>query len=241
MALSVATNHFQFEPCQAAKSGIKQWARPVPTFDLVNRNTESRRGVETYIGNKFKASYGATLSEYLPLFLTMRCAGQLSGVAGISPASENQPLFLEQYLELPIEQLMQQIFDEEINRGKIVEVGNLVATENGASRVIFIVLASALYRAGFEWMAFTATRPLRASLQKLGFENASLAKAELSSLTMGTVKNWGSYYQQEPEVVVGRLSCAMEIIEKRKLFRCIQGLYKNRIALLADQLRDGCV
>lgn len=236
MQLSVAEKIDQSEQLMPMKSLIKQWARPVPAFKLIGGQSSSRQQVETYINNKFEASYGATLSEYLPLFLTMRCADQLSGAAGISVASVEQSLFLEQYLDLPIEQELTRSLGSEIERQDIVEIGNLVATTSGASRIVFIVLASLLYEAGFEWMAFTATKPLLASLQKLDFNYHSLGRAQSSRLTTNSAANWGSYYQNEPEVVAGRLSCAMDIINSRKLFRCIQALYKGRIDTLANQI-----
>ena len=238
MHLSAVENFDQPEQFRSVKSGIRQWAKPVPAFDLVGEQSTSRHQVETYINRKFEASYGATLSEYLPLLLTMRCADQLSGAAGISVASAEQNLFLEQYLDLPVEQELARSLGSEIERQGIVEIGNLVATTSGASRIVFIVLASLLYEAGFEWMAFTATRPLLASLRKMDFDYQPLGKARSSRLTTDSAANWGSYYQNEPEVVAGRLSCAKDIINSRKLFRCIQALYKGRIDSLARQIRQ---
>ena len=199
MQLSAVEKLDQSEQFKPMRSGIKQWARPVPVFDLVGGQSTARHQVETYINNKFEASYGATLTEYLPLLLTMRCADQLSGAAGISVASVEHSLFLEQYLDLPIEQELTRSLGSEIERQSIVEIGNLVATTSGASRIVFIVLASLLYEAGFEWMAFTATRPLLASLRKLDFDYHSLGRAQSSRLATNSAANWGSYYQNEPE------------------------------------------
>ncbi|NQV69389.1 MAG: thermostable hemolysin [Pseudohongiella sp.] len=238
MHSSVVEKIDQSEQFMPMKSRITQLIRPVPAFDLVQRHSSLRPQVEAYIESKFKASYGATPSEYLPLLLTLRCVDQLSGAAGISIAALEERLFLEQYLDLPVEQVLQQTLGSEVQRQGIVEIGNLVATTNGASRIIFIVLASVLYQAGFEWMVFTATKPLLAGFKKLGFENYSLGKAELARLSSDSAESWGSYYQNKPEVVAGRLSCAMDIIQSRKLFKCVQTLYKSRIDSLSAQIRQ---
>jgi hypothetical protein len=225
--------HFESPPVDCLVE--KQWVRQMPIFDLVDTSSFCRAQVEKYIENKFRTTYGATLTEYLPFLLTMRCGNQLRGAAGISLGTSGQSFFLELYVDLPIEQKLAQILGRSVDRKKLVEIGNLVATTSGTNKIVFIVLASMLHQAGFEWMTFTATKPLLASLEKLGFEYHLLGKADPSRLPSDCRETWGTYYQNEPQLVAGKLACALDIIEQRKSFFCIQALYKKRIAFLVDQ------
>lgn len=74
----------------------------------------------------------------------------------MSLGRETQKVFLEQCLDASVEAELETICKENIRREKVVEIGNLVGTSRGASRLMFIVLASVLGQVGFEWMVFTA-------------------------------------------------------------------------------------
>ena len=52
---------------------LKTWLTPSPKFELVAEKSLLTAAVEQYLGNKFEFSYGASLAEFLPLFLTLRC------------------------------------------------------------------------------------------------------------------------------------------------------------------------
>lgn len=215
---------------------LDQWLTPTPKFELLSELSQNRREVEQYIGHKFDSSYGAKLEHYLPLFLTLRCGQNLSASAGMSLGSETPKFFLEQYLDAPIESELAQLCDESIRRDKLVEIGNLVATSRVASRLMFIVLASVLRQANFDWMVFTATKPLLHSLRKLGFETIVISEARPARLDIRSNADWGSYYDNQPKVVAGRLSNAQEIVQGRNLFNLVQNFYRSKIESLARQL-----
>jgi hypothetical protein len=209
---------------------LDQWLTPTPKFEWVSERSHNRSEVEQYIGQKFDSSYGAKLAHYLPLLLTLRCGQNLSASAGMSLGSETPKFFLEQYLDSPIESELDQLCGENICRDK------LVATSRGASRLMFIVLASVLRQAGFDWMVFTATKPLLHSLRKLGFETIVISEAKPARLDTESNADWGSYYDNQPQVVAGRLSNAQEIVQGRNLFNLTQGFYRNKIESLAQQI-----
>ena len=129
---------------------LKQWLTPSPKFDLITAESTLRAEVEHYIGGKFQSSYGASLAHFLPLFLTLRCADNLSASAGISLGSASEKFFLEQYLDAPIERELELLCGETVRRKQLAEIGNLVATTLGASRLMFIILASILNQAEYE-------------------------------------------------------------------------------------------
>ncbi len=215
---------------------LNQWLTPSPKFEFVSAQSPKRAEVEKYVERQFESSYGAHLAEFLSVFLTLRCANKLSASAGISLGAESHKFFLEQYLDAPIEIELQRLSCEDISREKLAEIGNLVATSRGASRLMFIMLASVLNQAGYEWMVFTATKPLLHSLRKLGFASHLITEAKPSRLSKNSSANWGSYYENQPQVVAGRLSSAQQIVEGRNLFHMVQGFYRRKIESLALEI-----
>jgi hypothetical protein len=248
MSLAVVENLVQADNAKSSLSAVrevagvsqflKQWLTPSPKFDLVTEQSPSRSEVEQYIGQKFEASYGACLTEFLPLFLTMRCTDHLSASAGISLGSATEKFFLEQYLDAPIEKELAPLCGESVRREQLVEIGNLVATTLGASRLMFILLASILNQAGYDWMVFTATKPLLRSLQKMGFETQLIAVAKPTRLDKNSNADWGSYYDNQPQVVAGRLSNAQAAVEARNLFNLVQNFYVSEIDSKVLEIRQ---
>jgi len=218
-------------------AGIRQRFSPLPRFALSLPLSAERCEVEAYIQAKFRQSYGASINHFLHLLVALRCVETLSGVAGVSLAGQRQPLFLEQYLDKPIEQELAHVISNPVARRGIAEVGNLVATTRGASRLVFIVLASVLSRAGLDWMVFTATAPLQASLRKLGFNLLSIRTANPDRLSGAGASGWGTYYQYAPQVVAGKLEDAMSLIAGRPLYSAMQNLFQVQIDELAAQLQ----
>lgn len=216
---------------------LKQWLTPSPKFNLITETSTPRAEVEQYIGRKFESSYGASLAQFLPLFLTLRCSEKLSASAGVSLGATSEEFFLEQYLDTPVEKELEQLCGETVRREQLAEVGNLVATTLGASRLMFIILASILNQAGYEWMVFTATKPLLRSLQKMGFETQVIAEAKPARLDTNSNADWGSYYDNKPQVVAGRLSNAQQAVEARNLFNLVQNFYQSEIDSLAIEVR----
>lgn len=217
---------------------VKQWLTPSPKFELVSSKSPSRYQVEKYIGQQFKSVYAANLADFLPVFLTLSCANKLSASTGISLGSNSQNFFLEQYLDQPVESELKKIINENVARTQLVEIGNLVATSRGASRLMLIILASVLSKAGYEWMIFTATKPLLHSLHKLGFETHVIAEAMPTQLDSNSNADWGSYYDNHPKVVAGRLSSAQKVVAGRGLFNLVQGFYSKRVDSLAREITE---
>jgi len=219
------------------KARFARLLRLTPQFQLLGPDCVQRADAEICIRNKFLEAYGAELQAFLPQLLSMKCGGRLSGVAGICQAGRQQ-LFLERYLSVPVEQALQEKLGTATHRNSIVEIGNLVATNNGASLAIFIVLATLLYQAGFSHMVFTATEKLRNKFEKLGFETAVLADADPVCLVGADADCWGSYYANKPQVVAGDLLMACKLIAGRPLFSCIELAFSAQIHSLSEQLKN---
>ncbi len=151
------------------KSLFSKLLSPAPEFSLSSEEDGSRGEAEAFIKQKFQQSYAADIHEFFPDLLCMRCLGMLSGTAGMRTA-KNRELFLEQYLEKSVETELSQLLKVDINRNSIVEIGNLVSSQRGASHLLFLLFTTVLHRAGYNWIVFTATKALYNNLIKLGFE-----------------------------------------------------------------------
>lgn len=226
------------EPQAACKheSMLRRYLSPAPQFELVGSKHPERAEAERFIAERYSVAYHADVSHFLPWLLTLRCLGGVSGVAGMCPA-DSSPLFLEHYLDQPLEALLAEHSGEPVARTSIVEIGNLAAAQRGASHILFLLFTSLLQRAGYEWITFTATKALRNNLEKLGFPLITLTEADIGRLDADERATWGSYYDTAPLVMAGRLSTAMDIIQSRPLLRRVLRMYRYRINVLAEELR----
>lgn len=172
-----------------------------------------RAEVEDYIRAVFADRHGARVPGFAPNLVAVRREGRLVAAAGWRAAGEG-PLFLEQYLDAPIESAMHRLAEPPPVRSRIVEVGHLAADRAGGSVRIISALARELDARGYEWVVFTATRELVAIFAKLGLPLLALAEADPARLGHGAAA-WGRYYDARPIVVAGRIRHALERLGKR--------------------------
>lgn len=218
------------------KSLFSKLLSPAPEFSLSHRIDAGRSVTEQFIKQQFQKSYDADIHEFFPELLCMRCFDNLSGTAGMRTA-KNTSLFLEQYLDQNIESELSQKFEKQINRDGIVEIGNLVSSQRGASHLLFLLFTSVLHQAGYQWIVFTATKALYNNLTKLGFDISSLCEADPLKLGDNELDSWGKYYETQPRVFAGNLDDAMHIIRTRPLYRRILKLYSKQINYLAKEFK----
>ena len=210
---------------------------PAPEFDLSFTDDHNRDDIEDFIREKFREAYAARIDEFFPSILCMQCFGRLSATAGMRVARQ-APLFLEQYLDHTIEHELSQRTGDTVPRSSIVEIGNLVASQRGASHILFLLFTSVLHHAGYQWITFTGTRALQNNLGKLGFELTYLCEADPSKLEGNAQETWGKYYDTRPQVLAGNLDNAMQIIQSRPLFRRVLRLYRSRISELVHEFKE---
>jgi hypothetical protein len=166
----------------------------------------------------------------------MRCQGQLKAVSGVRPAAGHE-LFLEQYLGKPVETVLSQLRAVPVERRKIMEVGNLVATQSGASQLVFLLLTALLHRCDFEWVVFTGTPVVIRGLERLGFRLEKLGDADPLKLTSSKPADWGRYYEQGPQVVAGNVLEGIRILSEQKLYTAALTLFERQISQLAPAFR----
>lgn len=164
-----------------------------------------RLALEGFIAARFQRAYGARLTHFLPNLLGLRDpAGEWQAAVGYADAGAG-PLFLEQYLEAPVERVLAQALEQPVSRRRIVEIGNFAAARAGVARRLIPALAARLRDLGFELAVFTATRELRNAFLRLKLWPLLLAPADPARLREGSAA-WGSYYAHAPTVMGGRLA-----------------------------------
>jgi hypothetical protein len=205
---------------------------PAPAFLAHRPGSPDRPAVERYIAEQFRAVHAATIHDFMPVLLTMGCHGKIAAATGVRAAA--QPLFLEQYLAQPVESALRPLAGRAVERRRVAEIGNLVATQGGSSYLLFMVLTAVLQQAGFEWVVFTATPQVRKALRCLGLPTHALCDADPSRLTQSNAAEWGRYYRTKPKVVAGRVADAMDVLTQRKLYASVLSLFRNPISELAE-------
>jgi hypothetical protein len=170
------------------------------------------RGLEL-IRRRFQQEHQAHLTHFMPRLLGLvDAAGGLAGAAGCRPAA-GETLFLERYVDLPIEQAIAAVAGEPVARHEVVEVGNLAAESPGCARVLIVALTAWLASQGYRWVAFTGTRSLLNSFHRLGLAPRVLAPADPARMGEA-LPQWGRYYAQQPQVVFGEIPPAQRLLSQ---------------------------
>jgi hypothetical protein len=174
------------------------------TASTVNIGDQARSEVEAFIKAVFKKAYGAEINHFMPQLVALRDGnGVLMAAFGWKKASDG-PLFLEQYLDEPIESLMSKTLGKTITRDEITKIGNLaVANPRNAGILIAHVIKHSL-DIGIEWCVATAHHSLQNGLIKGGRDVYPLYNADKSRLSTQEQAKWGSYYQHMPQVIAIR-------------------------------------
>ncbi|XLZ70918.1 thermostable hemolysin [Massilia sp. SR12] len=170
--------------------------------ELFPRGAPGRATLEAFIADSFRASYGAEVKHFSEMLLGVRASdGRWIAGLGYTPAALG-PLFLEHYLDAPVETAISTHARKPVERSAIVEVGNLAATHPGAARALIISTTQLLNTLGLRWVVFTATVSLLNSFSRLRLQPHVLAPADPARLPDGG-QHWGSYYDTQPKVMFG--------------------------------------
>lgn len=194
-----------------------------------------REKLEQYIAGVFHAAYGATVLEYLPLLFSFEQQGAIQAALGLRSA-RSESLFCEQYLDAPVERHVQKEFGRSVNRGQVMELGNLAGSIPGQSVALYLMIVAALEQAGITHLVFAANRTVRVSIRRCGFPTRELGDANPACLG-ARASEWGSYYRGSPKVMLADVrrgvDCGNAHPAIRELWRSQQPL----IASLADAIR----
>ena len=192
--------------------------RPVPpssSFAIHAGNDAGREEIEEFIRRVYASRYGARIPQFAPVLVSLRDpSGELVAAAGYRAAA-TAPLFLERYLDGPIEQVLGRHLDVPAPRKDIVEVGHLAGTRAGEGRRLIHYLGAHLAAHGYQWVVGTLTRELRHLFLRIGIEPLELGRADPRSLGEQAML-WGSYYDHGPAVLAGHIPQAMNDLARRR-------------------------
>jgi len=178
-------------------------------IEFQDTDDAGRLALESFVHSTFKRSYGADVRHYLPRLMSLtNHQNELIAAVGLH-AAQDDPLFLEQYLDKPIEEVMGEKLNCNVQRRQIMEVGNLAIATAGGARGLILALTSYIKGAGFDWVVFTGVPSLINSFKRMGLELTPLVEARQERLVTDN-DQWGRYYEVKPMVVAGNVKQGFE-------------------------------
>lgn len=189
--------------CMPNDASMQEWLdRKNSGFQVkrVDPQHPDRPALQNFIADVFFAMHGARIEHFChSLVGCQNRDGKWIAALGLSFAQDG-PAFLEQYLDLPLQEEIAARIRMPVARDQIVEIGNLASTHAGGARALIVYMTRYLHQQGLEWVAFTATKALLNSFSRLHIVPEVLAAADPLRLP-DQGKNWGSYYQTRPQVM----------------------------------------
>ncbi len=200
-------NHLEIKPLSHQSRSVAL-ERPVSamTSMLCSIDAPNRKEVESFIKRIFNQAHGANVKHFMPQMLCLRDPHKhLLAVSGMRSAKQ-EVLFLERYLNAPVEDVIAQHANTKVKRHQIVEIGNLAVERPSFTRLLMAALSAHLYSTDAEWIVFSALPVVRNAVAKTHHEMFVLADATLEKIAPEDRADWGSYYDHHPQVIAVRLN-----------------------------------
>lgn len=207
-----------------------------PSLEFCVSGSAARDEAERFVAGVFQISYGAQLTEFMPLLVSFRQSGHLTSALGLRSALGSR-LFCEKYLDEPAETQVQKVFGRRVPRDRILEMGNLVASDPGHAALLYTLVGFAMYAAGIDYVLFTANRAVRISLRRSRLTSVPIAAADRQRLK-NHKDDWGSYYNGKPMVMLGDVRSAMESCTANPLVGSVLGFYQPTINELVAAIQS---
>lgn len=183
------------------KAAIHLHVTPPVTTAISEHDAPDRLELEQFIRTMFKRVHGADIQYFLPKLISVRDEnGKLLAACGLRHADEGK-LFLENYLNSPVEMLLSHHNNRSISRSAILEVGNLAVAEPANVRSLLASISLYLHSTDSEYAVFTGISTLRNSLTKLNMPLQLLGEANIACIPEHERAAWGTYYNERPQVM----------------------------------------
>lgn len=179
---------------------------PERPFDIHFSKPEEdgRAEIEKFISDVFFQAYGAKIRRFKPCLMSLRDSDdKLVAACGFRSAAL-EPLFLENYLDQPIEKALSECTGLPVKRSDIVEVGNFSVSEPGMARYLIAAIFAQLHATSKQWAVFTAVPMVRNAFIKMDLCPLIICDADKNRLPHDEQAEWGSYYEQKPMVMAVR-------------------------------------
>lgn len=174
------------------------------TVRFSKSDSADRDEIERFIIDTLHHTYGADIKRFKPYLMSLRDQeNRLIAVCGLHSAATER-LFLESFLDQPIESLLSVHTSSPVKRGDIVEIDNFSVKELGMSRHLVTAINDQLYFTAKQWAVLTATPALRDVFVDLGINPEILADTDINLLSSEDRQAWGSYFEQKPQILAIR-------------------------------------
>jgi hypothetical protein len=159
----------------------------------------------------YSQAYGARLDPLFGCYLRHGESPARGAALGFERAGPD-PLFLERYLDAPVETLVSVALGRGIARERIVEIGNFASGNAMAMVALWGIVVNDLAGSS-EVACATLTAPLRAMFARIGVPIVALApaRAERAGTDVG---RWGTYYRLDPQVCCGEIAAGQRAISR---------------------------
>ena len=213
-----------------------------PTLYLAvhtDNNPTERKRVEQFLEAVYAEKYGAELTSHYPVLMSAQDRdGTILAAIGFRFAEDEAP-FLAQYLDDPVETAVSRCFRVPVARNQIVEIGSLAANGQGPLWLLFLILSTYLHDQGYEYAMVTGTNTLQALFKRIGLDLAVITDADQNRLPDAGA-SWGSYYDTDPKVMVGRIddchrilqrfSAQVRLLDMSGLFACLHHRFESALS-----------
>jgi len=183
-------------------------------FDILRPGDAEWDQATDFIRETYARAYGARVDTFMPQLMRVANAnGDFKAVMGYRLAGQ-QRLFLENYLDDPIEDMISRYLGKPVKRSEIIEVGNLAEAEPGDARMALVGGTAYMWSLGCRWLVFTGVSRMRNSFRRLGLDIWELMAADERMLSSDEVAKWGSYYQGNPVVCFGDIKQGHDTLQE---------------------------
>ncbi|MCT2398201.1 thermostable hemolysin [Novosphingobium mangrovi (ex Huang et al. 2023)] len=160
------------------------------------------------VRRRFLEAHGASVRPAFGSYVHVTRAERPRAALGYCRAG-SEPLFLERYLDAPVEQAVSAATGRPAARESIIEIGNLAADDAFAMIELWGSVANDL-GAGCEIAVATLTAPLRAMFARIGVPLVVLGSAVAERAD--DPEAWGHYYARDPQVCAGVIAQGQQAI-----------------------------
>lgn len=170
------------------------------SLDHVDESHPARLEAQAFIQDAYRRAFEAELHAFYPSIVTLRDREmRLLGALGARWA-EGQALFLEHYLDRPVDRLIAAHSGRETTRDAIVELGSLALGRPLVTHAFMSLIGAWLEAFEVRWLVCALTDTLRRLFHRAGVELLDLAPA-LPERLGEQAMSWGSYYRHDPRIV----------------------------------------
>jgi len=192
-------------------ASLEQGGPITPAWSFRHAGAYERPEAEAFIRHGFERAYRCRLEQFMPELMVLRHGPTIAAACGLRPASAGG-LFLEIYLDHPVESVLRRAAGVEIARRDITEVGNLVIARPGYARRLIVHLAACLHARGCKWVVFSAVPALRNNFLRIGIPLVTFAPADPDRLGAEERASWGNYYDHSPVVTAVNVAAAFHAV-----------------------------